>query len=65
MLMAHANIEVEHVLVSNEEWPALKGSMPNEEIPCLEMSDGTKLGKANAIMILLGKKYGYYPDDPM
>ena len=33
-------------------------------MPCLQLKDGNKLGKAKAILRYLGKIHGYYPEDP-
>ena len=37
--------------------------MPNEQVPALELEDGTKIGQSNSLVRYLGKKYGYYPTD--
>lgn len=36
------------------------GSMPN-----IEWKDGTRIGSTNALVRMLGAKYGYYPEDAM
>jgi len=39
--------------------------MPGKKVPVLELGDGTKIGQSVAILRFLGKKYGYYPEDPL
>ena len=47
------------------EWPAHKASMPNGQMPCLELADGTKLGESTAIAVYVARKNGLYPADAM
>ena len=65
MMLAHANIPFEDRRYTMEDWPNHKASMPNGQMPALEMKDGTRLGQSNAIVRMLGCKYGYYPEDPL
>ena len=39
--------------------------MPNQQLPVLELQNGTKMGQSNSILRYLGMKYGYYPEDPI
>jgi glutathione S-transferase len=64
-MLAHANADWEDCSFGMDSWPALKSSMPGGQVPCLELSDGTKLGESHAILRYLGAKLGYYPTDPM
>ena len=64
MLLAHAGADWEDVRVTFEEWPQLKPSMPNGQVPCLEVN-GKKMGQSNSILRYIGMKLGYYPEDPM
>lgn len=63
--MTHANVEFTDNRIPMAEWPNHKPTMPNQQIPCLELADGTKLGQTIAILRMLGSKYGYYPTDNM
>ena len=65
MLLSKANADYEMNVITFQDWPGLKASMPYTHVPCLELADGTKMGQTNAIMRFLGKKYGFYPTDPM
>ena len=44
MLLHHANIKFEDKRFTFQEWGAIKPNMPNQQCPCLELKDGTKLG---------------------
>jgi len=44
MLLAHAKVKFEDKKISMEEWPSQKSSMPNGQMPALELRDGRKLG---------------------
>jgi len=46
MLLSHAKVKYEDKKISMEEWPSLKKSMPNSQMPALELYDehATKLG---------------------
>jgi len=39
--------------------------MVNEQVPTLQLSDGSKIGQSESILRFLGKEHGYYPDDPI
>lgn len=40
--------------------------MENKKLPILELSsDGSKHDQSTALVRMLGKKYGYYPEDLM
>ena len=51
--------------VPMDKWPAMKASMPNGQMPCLELADGTKMGESTAIARYVAQKHGFYPSDPM
>jgi glutathione S-transferase len=46
MLLSHAGVKYEDKKISMEEWPSQKASMPNGQMPALELDDehSTKLG---------------------
>ena len=64
-LLTHAGVKFNDHHISFKEWPELKASMPNQQLPCLELPDGTKMGQSFAILRFLGKKHGYYPEDAL
>merc|ERR1712127_896049 len=62
-LLNHAGDQFEDKRYTFDNWPAAKPSMPNQQVPCLELPDGKKLGQSNAILRFVGMKHGYYPTD--
>ena len=64
MLLEHAKVEYKDVVVTFPEWPALKPTMTNNQLPCLELQDGTQMGESNDILRFLGTNHGYYPQVP-
>lgn len=68
ILLAHAGVEYTDKRLDRKEWGNLKQNMPNKKVPVLELDDGmqkTNLGQSGAILRFLGKKHGYYPEDPL
>ena len=68
ILLAHAGVEYTDKRLERNEWGNMKQNMPNKKVPVLEVDDGmsqTKLGQSGAILRFLGKKHGYYPEDPI
>ena len=65
MLLGHAKVKYDDHHISFKEWPELKPTMPNRQVPCLELPDGTKMAQTFAILRFLGKRHGYYPTDDM
>ena len=63
MLLAHAKVDFEDVRIERSDWPALKPTMPNGQLPCLELEDGTKMGESMDILNYVATKYGYIPED--
>ena len=66
-LLSTAGADWENNVVEFAQWGELKktGGFPGNQVPCLELADGTKLGQSVAILRLLGHKHGYYPTDAM
>lgn len=68
ILLAHAGVEYTDKRLERKEWGNMKQNMPNKKVPVLELDDGmqkTKLGQSGSILRFLGKKHGYYPEDPL
>jgi len=63
MLLNHAGAEWRNYVISFPQWPALKPDMPNKQMPCLELKNGTRMGESYAIGRYLGSVHGYYPED--
>ena len=61
MMLAHAGADWEDHRVQQGDWPKIKPTMPNGVMPCVELSDGTKMGETTVLMRFLGAKLGYYP----
>ena len=40
MLLSHAGVPFEDKRYEFSEWPAAKPTMPNQQVPCLELPDG-------------------------
>ena len=66
MLLAHAKVEYENVLINGDSLKDLKASGKLEfgQVPMFETEDGKHLCQSWAILRFLGRKYGYYPNDP-
>ena len=68
MLVWHAKAtsEVQIESVEGEEWVKLKqsGTLRNGQLPVLFVGDKC-LNESAAILRYLGRKYGYYPQEPM
>lgn len=68
ILLAHAGVDYTDKRLERKEWGNMKQNVPNKKLPILEVDDGMsqiKLGQSGAILRFLGKKQGYYPDDPI
>ena len=65
MLLTHAKVEFENVILNPETIKELKSSGKLEfgQIPMLELDDGKCLCQSWAILRYLGRKYGYYPEE--
>ena len=56
-------VDFEDVRLKREEWLALKPTTPFGSVPVLEMPGQPPLGQSNAILVLIGRKYGLHPKD--
>ena len=63
MLLWHAKQEFEDVRLSPEDFGKLKeeGKLEFGQVPALEI-DGKQYTQSHAILRLLGRKFGYYPE---
>merc|ERR1712060_646632 len=62
MLLSHAGVQYTDRAIGFDEWPALKATMPAGQVPLWEQ-DGKVYNQANAIIRMLGRQHGYYPQD--
>jgi hypothetical protein len=46
MMLAHAKVQYKNVCVEGKDWPALKSTMPNGAMPCVELKDGKKIAQS-------------------
>jgi prostaglandin-H2 D-isomerase / glutathione transferase len=58
-----AGVDFEDVRVSGEQWKALKPASPFGSMPILELPGKPPLGQSNAILCLIGRRYGLHPQD--
>lgn len=58
-----AGVDFEDNRVKREDWPALKATLPFRSMPVLELEGKPPLSQANAILRLIGRKYGLLPID--
>jgi glutathione S-transferase len=58
-----AGVDFEDVRIKADAWPALKEQMPYGELPVLELPGNPALAHSNAILVLIGRRYGLHPSD--
>lgn len=65
-LMAHAKQPLENVIVTGDSMKELKtsGKLEFGQLPMLETPEGKHLVQSWAILRYLGRRNGYYPDEP-
>jgi len=56
-ILAQAGVEYEDVRVERTDLPALKPTMPMQQMPCLQLDDGRKLCQSMTIARYLARKY--------
>jgi prostaglandin-H2 D-isomerase / glutathione transferase len=49
--------------VKNADWPALKPTTPYGSMPVLELPGAPPIAHCNAILVLIGRRYGLHPTD--
>ena len=64
MILAKGKVAWEDNRIAYADWPNHKASMPNGQVPAIELEDGTKRGESKAIIRYVAMKNGFYPDDP-
>ena len=65
ILLWHAKVDYENITFDWSQFPKIKAEKNFEfnQVPVLEM-DGEQYSQSYSILKLLGKMYGYYPEDP-
>lgn len=58
-----AGVEFEDVRLKRDQWLALKPTTPFGSVPVLELEGHPPLAQSNAILVLLGRRYGLHPKD--
>ena len=58
-----AGIDFEDARIKPADWPAMKEQMPYGGLPVLELPECTPLAHSNAILVLIGRRYGLHPAD--
>ncbi len=58
-----AGVDFEDVRVKSADWPSLKATTPYGSMPTLEMPGHGVFAHSNAILVLIGRRYGLHPKD--
>lgn len=58
-----AGVEFEDNRLSREQWLAFKPHTPFGSVPTLELPGHPMLAQTNAILVLIGRRYGLHPTD--
>lgn len=58
-----AGVEFEDNRIPATAWAAVKPTTPFGVLPVLEWEDHPPLGESNAILTLIGRRYGLHPED--
>ena len=58
-----AGIDFEDARISSTAWPAMKQQTPYGGLPVLELPGSPALAHSNAILVLIGRRYGLHPAD--
>src|SRR5512141_333022 len=58
-----AGIDFEDVRINPAAWPAMKDQTPYGALPVLELPGKPALAHSNAILVLIGRRYGLHPAD--
>jgi len=63
LAMHLAGVDFDDVRINSAAWPAMKEQMPYGGLPVLELPGRAPLAHANAILVLIGRRYGLHPAD--
>src|SRR3954466_10390081 len=56
-------VDFEDNRLSRDQWMALKPSTPFGSLPLFELPGSPVLAQSNAILVLIGRRYGLHPKD--
>ena len=60
-----AGVEFNDNRISRADYPGLRETLPFPHLPTFQMDGAPILGQTNAILRLIGRLHGLYPDDPI
>ncbi|MGA9334215.1 MAG: glutathione S-transferase family protein [Rudaea sp.] len=58
-----AGIDFDDVRLTQADWAQMKAQTPYGALPVLELPDHAPLAQTNAILVLIGRRYGLHPSD--
>lgn len=58
-----AGVDFEDMRIKGADWPAMKAQAPYGALPVLELPGMPPLAHSNAILVLIGRRYGLHPTD--
>ena len=58
-----AGVDFDDLRIKAAAWPAMKAQTPYGGLPVLELPGHAPLAHANAILVLIGRRYGLHPAD--
>ena len=58
-----AGVDFEDLRINSAAWPAMKPQTPYGGLPVLELPGRAPLAHCNAILVLIGRRYGLHPAD--
>jgi glutathione S-transferase len=65
LALAHAGVDFTDNRIGFPDWGPIKPTTPFGQLPILELDDGTVISQMKAILRLIGKDTGLYPEDPV
>jgi glutathione S-transferase len=60
-----AGVDFEDHRIKRDEWAALKPTTPYGSLPLFELPGQPVLAQSNAILVLIGRRYGLHPKDDL
>lgn len=58
-----AGVPFHDTRIQRETWPALKPETPFASLPMLDIEGHGRFGQSNALLRLIGRRHGLYPED--
>jgi glutathione S-transferase len=63
LALSIAGVDFEDIRIKPADWPALKPKTPFGGLPLFELPGKPVLAQCNAILVLIGRRYGLHPKD--